>query len=99
MEWQMNEIKQFVENSTIPLPSDWSTAWHTHIQTNYLAISVVRQSDIVENYTQSPQLDHVDVFSNIGGQTGLWIGISVLSLMEFIEMLYRVIRATLRRNN
>ena len=99
MEWQLAGIKQFVENSTIPLPSDWSTAWHTYIQTSYLAISVVRQTNIVENYTQSPQLDHVDVISNIGGQTGLWIGMSFLSLMELIEMIYRVIRATLRRNN
>jgi hypothetical protein len=99
MEWQMGGIKQFVENSTIPLPSDWSTAWHTYIQTNYLAISVVRQSDIVENYTQSPKILEVDIISSIGGQTGLWIGMSFLSLMELIEMLYRVIRATLRRNN
>ncbi|CAF4945099.1 unnamed protein product, partial [Rotaria sp. Silwood1] len=30
--------------------------------------------------------------SNVGGQTGLWIGISFLSVMEFIEMLYRILR-------
>lgn len=88
----MNEIKAFVENSPIPLPSDWSTAWRTYIQVNYLALSVVRETNVIENYTQTAQFGLVDVLSNIGGQTGLWIGISFLSLVEFIEMLYRLIR-------
>jgi hypothetical protein len=34
----------------------------------------------------------VDVLSNVGGQTGLWIGVSFLSIMELAEMLYRLIR-------
>jgi hypothetical protein len=91
-EWQMDGIKAFVENSSVPLPSDWRTAWRTYIQGNYLAVSVVRETNVIENYTQTAQLGLVDVLSNIGGQTGLWIGISFLSLMEFIEMLYRLIR-------
>ncbi|CAF3751624.1 unnamed protein product [Rotaria sp. Silwood1] len=92
LEWQMDGIKAFVESSIIPLPSDWSTEWRSHIKTNYLALSVVCETTIVENSTQTAQLGIVDVLSNIGGQTGLWIGISFLSVMEFIEMLYRVIR-------
>ncbi len=88
----MDGIKAFVENSSVPLPSDWRTAWRTYIQGNYLAVSVVRETNVIENYTQTAQLGLVDVLSNIGGQTGLWIGISFLSLMEFIEMLYRLIR-------
>ena len=51
----------------------------------------------VENSTQSAQINIVDVLSNIGGLTGLWIGISFLSLMEFAEMIYRLIRHQLRR--
>jgi hypothetical protein len=34
----------------------------------------------------------VDVLSNVGGQTGLWIGVSFLSIMELAEMLYRLVR-------
>ncbi|CAF0991743.1 unnamed protein product [Rotaria sordida] len=90
--WQMDDIKRFVENSTIPLPENWSTTWHEHIHANYLAVDVVRETNIVENNTQTPTLTPVDVLSNIGGQTGLWIGISFLSIMEVIEMFYRLIR-------
>lgn len=92
LDWQLPDIKSFVEKSTIPLPSDWSTAWREHIHRNYLALSVVRETTTIENITQSAQLTIVDVISNIGGQTGLWIGISFLSIMEFIEMVYRLIR-------
>ena len=92
LDWQFPGIKSFVENSTIPLPSDWSTAWREHIHRNYLAVSVVRETTTMENVTQSAQMTVVDVISNIGGQTGLWIGISFLSIMEFIEMVYRLIR-------
>ena len=30
--------------------------------------------------------------SNVVGQTGLWIGISFVSVMEVVEMLYRLLR-------
>ncbi|CAF2958817.1 unnamed protein product, partial [Rotaria sp. Silwood2] len=66
--------------------------WQDEIRKNYLTINVVRETSIVENSTQSATMGVVDVFSNVGGQTGLWIGISLLSIMELIEMLYRLIR-------
>ena len=88
----MNEIKTFVENSTVPLPEDWSTAWREYIYESYVAVSVVRESAVVETNTQGATIGPVDVLSNIGGQTGLWIGISFLSLMEITEMLYRLVR-------
>ena len=92
LEWQMNEIKRFVENSTVPLLSYWSTGWQGYIQKNYLAVSVVPETTTVENITQHAQFSPVDVLSNIGGQIGLWIGMSFLSIMELIEMFYRLAR-------
>ncbi|CAF3449650.1 unnamed protein product [Rotaria sp. Silwood2] len=89
LEWQMSDIKSFVENTSIPLTSDWSTTWREQIHKNYLAISIIQETSIIENNTQSAQLSVVDVLSNIGGQTGLWVGISLLSIMELIEMFYR----------
>ncbi|CAF4586639.1 unnamed protein product, partial [Rotaria sp. Silwood1] len=88
VEWQMNGIKAFVENSSIPLPINWSTTWPGYIHGNYLAVDVVRETNVLEKNTQSATMNLVDVLSNIGGQFGLWIGISFLSIMELIEMLY-----------
>ncbi|CAF4248319.1 unnamed protein product, partial [Adineta steineri] len=90
--WYMNSIKEFVESSSIPLPSNWSSTWSTEIRNNYVSLDIVCGSTLVVSYTQQATLGSVDVISNIGGQTGLWIGISFLSLMEFAEMLFRLIR-------
>ncbi|CAF3599659.1 unnamed protein product [Rotaria socialis] len=90
--WLTNDIKHFVENSEILLPNDWSTDWQRHIQTNYLSIELVHESILVENYTQIPAMGPINVLSDVGGQTGLWIGISFLSLVEVAEMFYRLIR-------
>ncbi len=90
--WSMDDIKQFVESSSIPLPANWSTTWPTEIQANYVGMSVVCETTRVDSYTQQAALSAVDVISNVGGQTGLWIGISFLSLMEVAEMLFRLIR-------
>ncbi|CAF0888993.1 unnamed protein product [Rotaria sordida] len=89
---KLDTIKNFVENSLVPLPNNWSTTWRQHIYENYLTINILRETSIVETHTQTSTLGFVDVISNIGGQTGLWIGISFLSIMELIEMIYRLIR-------
>ena len=91
-DWFMNEIKLFVENSSISLPNNWSTLWRTYIQRDYVAITIERESTLTEMYTQQASMSAVDVLSNIGGQTGLWIGISFLSLAEVAELIYRLIR-------
>ncbi|CAF1499272.1 unnamed protein product [Rotaria sordida] len=88
----MNDIKRFVESSKIPLPSNWSTSWVSEIQYNYVSLEVAYETSRTEIYTEEATLSPVGVLSNVGGQTGLWIGISFLSLMEIAEMIYRLIR-------
>ena len=88
--------KSFVEHSGVPRPPEWTTNWQTAVQNNYVALDVVCQTALVENYTQVPTLGPVDVLSNVGGQTGLWIGISFLSVMEIVEMLFRLSRNEFR---
>ena len=90
--WERLSIKSFVENSRVPTPDTWNDTWISDIQNNYVALDVICQSTRIENYNEEASIGPVDVISNIGGNTGLWIGISFLSLMELVEMLYRLIR-------
>lgn len=92
-DWMLDGIRVFVENSSIPSPSDWSTNWQSHVRSNYIAIEIVRETLQLEKLTQQASLSGIDVLSNVGGQSGLWIGISFLSLMELTEMLYRLWRS------
>lgn len=91
--WLLPSVKDFVEKSAIPLPSDWNTSWSTRIPLDYVAIDLVREKNYVENYTDEASISGLNLLSNIGGHTGLWIGMSFLSLLEVIEMVYRLIRA------
>ncbi|CAF0762726.1 unnamed protein product [Adineta ricciae] len=89
----MNDIKAFVESSQVPLPVNWSTTWTSEIQASYVSLEVAYETTRTEVYSQQATIGIVDVISNVGGNTGLWIGISFLSLMELAEMLYRLIRS------
>jgi hypothetical protein len=86
--WHQNICGKFLG----ALAANWSTTWGQQIHANYLQVSVIRETIIVENYTQIATIQLVDLLSNIGGQTSLWIGMSFLSMMELIEMFYRLIR-------
>ncbi|CAF4233535.1 unnamed protein product, partial [Adineta steineri] len=92
-EFLMNDIKQFVESSNIPLPTNWSTTWMYDIQSSFISLEVAYETTRTEIYSQQATITVVDVISNIGGNTGLWIGISFLSLMEIVEMIYRLLRS------
>ena len=89
--WFLPKIKTQVESSSIDLPLNWSDTWQTEIANNYIALEIALETGRIENYTETASMSGVDVLSNVGGQTGLWIGISFLSLMEFFEMLFRLL--------
>lgn len=91
-EWQMESIKGFVENSSVPIPTNWLTEWRDVIADNYVGLMVVSEALVVETNTQSATYSIIDVLSNVGGQAGLWIGVSFLALLELIEMGYRLFR-------
>lgn len=90
--WEMDEIAAFVNNSSVLVPPDWAMTWQAEIRDSYVGMDVVCESTRVEVYTQQASISAVDVISNVGGQTGLWIGISFLTIMEITEMMYRLIR-------
>ena len=87
-----SDIEAFVKNSGVPVPDSLSTSCVNEIQSNYVSLMVSYETTRTELFTQQGTTEAVDVISNVGGQTGLWIGISFLSLMEIAEMLYRLLR-------
>ncbi|CAF1417442.1 unnamed protein product [Rotaria sordida] len=78
-------------NLNLSLPNDFATNYDAYMDANYLRVTVTCASPYVTINKQKAKLTFVDTFSAIGGQTGLWIGLSTLSLMEFCELIYRLI--------
>ncbi|CAM4756955.1 unnamed protein product [Rotaria magnacalcarata] len=58
------------------------------IRDNIVAVEISASSDPTEILTESPMYTWVDLISSIGGQTSLWIGVSLISLVEIAELLY-----------
>lgn len=92
LDWDKNQLKRQVESFDVPLPINWSETWETHLTKNYIAVEVRAEKSSADQYKEQASMTGTDVLSNVGGQSGLWIGISFLTLMEFVEMLYRLIR-------
>lgn len=87
-----NDLQPVIENLGVPLSSNWSETWKDDILESYLSIEVICESTRIEKFVQEATLDEIGLLSNIGGHTGLWIGISFLSLLELAEMFFRLIR-------
>ncbi|CAF1068437.1 unnamed protein product [Adineta ricciae] len=77
--------------STILVPDDFAQRFDYYFERNYLKVLVACGNKYVTKYSQAAKLSFVDTFSAVGGQTGLWIGLSVLSVIELSELAYRLI--------
>ncbi|CAF2066967.1 unnamed protein product [Rotaria magnacalcarata] len=97
LEWQMSDIKSFVENSSVPLPANWSVVWRDYIRMNYLSINVVCETNVIDVNQQTLAYTRNTLISNIGAQVGLWLGLSVLIVAEVIELLYHLLRFTCQK--
>ncbi|XP_046354227.2 acid-sensing ion channel 4-B-like [Haliotis rufescens] len=70
-----------------------TTRAHTKesMQDNFLELRVFYDQMMVTSITQQPQYTVASLFSNIGGQTGLCLGASILTIMEITELLVCIV--------
>ncbi|XP_070192797.1 FMRFamide-activated amiloride-sensitive sodium channel-like [Littorina saxatilis] len=60
------------------------------IRQNLLRLNVYMEDLSVVEYRQLPAYGLADLFADIGGTLGLWMGISVLTIMELVELIIRL---------
>lgn len=96
-DWEMNSIKAFVQNSSVTLPADWSANWSSYIRSNYLSIDVITETSFISTNDQIGSYGISALISDVGGQAGLWLGLSVLILAELFALLYHLIYITYRK--
>jgi len=67
-------------------------------QKNLLTRVVVHIADSnVIKTTESPDYDIIRLISDIGGQLGLWIGVSVITLVEVLQLAALIVRVLTAR--
>ncbi|GFN84460.1 FMRFamide-gated na+ channel [Plakobranchus ocellatus] len=61
------------------------------IRQNMLRLNIYLEDLSVVEYRQLPAYGLADLFADIGGTMGLWMGISVLTIMELCELIIRLL--------
>ncbi|KAH3714687.1 FMRFamide-activated amiloride-sensitive sodium channel-like [Dreissena polymorpha] len=62
----------------------------TIVRQNLIRLNIYLEDLSVVEFKQMPAYELADLFADIGGTLGLWMGISVLTIMELVELLIRV---------
>lgn len=79
---QSNFLQKFLNNQTTS----------TNLQNSMLKISVYYQELAYKTITESPSLSWSQLLGIIGGEYNLFIGISILSVLELVEITAQIIR-------
>ncbi|KAL4609327.1 amiloride-sensitive sodium channel subunit gamma-like [Arapaima gigas] len=58
---------------------------------NMLKVVVYYQKLNYEDISEEPSITDIDLFSSVGGLVGLWVGISLCTLAEFLELAVNVV--------
>ena len=61
------------------------------IARNFLQLNVVFQHIYPHILTDKPDMTHEILLSNVGGLLSLWLGVTAMTMFEFVELLYRII--------
>ncbi len=61
---------------------------------NFLSLNVFLSSNKYTKITEIPKISTIDLISNIGGSIGVFLGLSIFSLLEVVELLIQVIFIT-----
>ncbi|XP_074644233.1 FMRFamide-activated amiloride-sensitive sodium channel-like [Tubulanus polymorphus] len=62
-----------------------------HIRRNFLRFNIFMQELSVEQRREKQGYELQNLFSDIGGTLGLWIGVSIITIIELIELLIKVV--------
>ena len=75
---------------------NWPHQNATEIEDNYVSLLVYFRSFTETHTLEKPAMEIYDVFANIGGQLGLCVGASLITIVEFLELLAILVYNVLR---
>ncbi|XP_059145901.1 amiloride-sensitive sodium channel subunit alpha-like [Physella acuta] len=69
---------------------NWTAYPQAHVRNNFLRLEIYYETLNFEVSTSSPTFDWNSLLGNIGGQLGLWLGFSVLTAVEIVQLTMQV---------
>ena len=88
-----SKVKKFIsstlsESHNNPYPKQ---TLHQSIKNNFARVKINFETLVFQKIKESPKYNLSTLFGTIGGNLGLWLGWSILSVMEFIQWIAMVI--------
>ena len=81
-----HKYETYFQNATVDTFT-WSMAQHHGTEKNFLRLGVHISETTLSRIREHALMGNIDLMSNVGGLFGLWLGMSLLSVMEFLEFL------------
>lgn len=68
------------------------------LQQSFLYLEIMYNSDIeYTSITEQPAVTPIELIANVGGTLGLFIGVSLLSFLEMVEILIKIISILIKK--
>jgi hypothetical protein len=95
-----NFYLNFLNSNHTNLSNDFQTTQidSLGVKESFVSFNIFYKSLSYEISSESPQLTLITLFANIGGYLGLFLGVSIFSLFEPIQILIEIIHMKLCRN-
>lgn len=86
-----SDVLVYNENISENFAADKSQKQFTSVKSSVLSVNVFSKSDLYMNVREKPSTEFEQFISNFGGAMGLFLGISLLSLVEIFELFYELV--------
>lgn len=93
------DVLVYNENISDNFATDKSKKQFTSVKSSVVSINIFYKTDLYTNVREKAATEFEQFISNFGGAMGLFLGISLLSLVEIFELVYEVIAVYCENRN
>ena len=90
-QFSIEKAEQYMENSFIKSKFNETSPTYEDIKMSIVNLNIYYDRLSFTEVTEKPSFTFVDLISNVGGTFGLFIGISLLSVLEIVEIIFELL--------
>ncbi|GBN10509.1 hypothetical protein AVEN_256308-1 [Araneus ventricosus] len=68
-------------------------------ESKLIIVEIIIDHSEVITFRHRPQYLSIETFSYIGGFIGVWLGISLIEVTDFVESIFRILRYAIKKRN
>ncbi|KAK3791189.1 hypothetical protein RRG08_025043 [Elysia crispata] len=88
--WPSNEYKEFLKNRLFQTNSEYV---NSRIEEDFAKVQIYYQDLLYSHIQQIKAYEGMILFSDLGGQLGLWLGLSAITIGELCSLIFIISRS------